>query len=73
MAVLTVVGAFPDSHSALMLCVIRLRQVAGTNWRSRKYLNMDLLLEQELSLKFEPGEAIQYQNERSTIDGLALL
>jgi len=53
-----VVGAFPDGYSALMLCAARLRHVAGTKWGSRRYLNMDLLREQELNLKFELGEAI---------------
>jgi len=53
-----VVGAFPDGYSALMLCAARLRHVAGTNWGSRRYLNMDLLREQELNLKFELGKAI---------------
>ncbi len=27
-----VVGAFPDGHSALMLCAARLRHIAGTKW-----------------------------------------
>ena len=44
-----VVGAFPDGHSALMLCAARLRHVAGSQWGSKRYLNMDLLREQELS------------------------
>ncbi len=43
-----VVGAFPDGHSALMLCAARLRHIAGTQWGSRRYLNMDLLKEQDL-------------------------
>jgi len=43
-----VVGAFPDGHSALMLCAARLRHIAGTQWGSKRYLNMDLLREQEL-------------------------
>ena len=53
-----VVGAFPDGYSALMLCPARLRHVAGTNWGSRRYLNMDLLREQDLNLKCELGEKI---------------
>ncbi len=53
-----VVGAFPDGHSALMLCAARLRHVAGTRWGLRRYLNMDLLREQELNQKFELEEAI---------------
>ena len=43
-----VVGAFPDGHSALMLCAARLRHIAGTQWGQKKYLNMDLLREQDL-------------------------
>jgi transposase-like protein len=40
-----VVGAFPDGHSALMLVAARLRDVAGTNWGSKRYLDMDRLKE----------------------------
>lgn len=43
-----VVGAFPDGQSALMLCAARLRHIAGTQWGSKRYLNMDLLKEQDL-------------------------
>ena len=42
-----VVGAFPDGESALMLVGARLRHVAGTTWGTRRYLNMDLLKEQD--------------------------
>ena len=35
-----VVGCFPDGNSALMLVCARLRHVAGTQWGSKKYLNM---------------------------------
>ena len=35
-----VVGAFPDGNSALMLVCARLRHVAGTQWGSKKYMNM---------------------------------
>lgn len=35
-----VVGTFPDGNSALMLVCARLRHVAGTQWGSKKYLNM---------------------------------
>lgn len=38
-----VVGAFPDGQSAVMLVAARLRHVSGTQWTSRKYLNIDLL------------------------------
>ena len=35
-----VVGTFPDGNSALMLVCARLRHVAGTQWSSKKYMNM---------------------------------
>lgn len=35
-----IVGAFPDRKSALMLVCARLRHVAGTQWGSKKYMNM---------------------------------
>jgi putative transposase len=53
-----VVGAFPDGHSALMLCAARLRHIAGTQWGSKRYLNIDLLKEQELNKKLDMAEAI---------------
>ena len=40
-----VVGAFPDSHAALMLVSARLRHVSGTKWGTHKYMNMQLLNE----------------------------
>ena len=45
-----VVGAFPDGHSALIMCAARLRHVAGTRWGIKRYLNMNLLREQDLEL-----------------------
>lgn len=41
-----VVGSFPDGKSALMLVAARLKHVAGTKWGTRRYLNMNRLLEQ---------------------------
>ena len=35
-----VVGTFPDGNSALMLVCARLRHVAGTQWGSKKYMNV---------------------------------
>ena len=35
-----VVGSFPDGNSALMLVCARLRHVAGSQWGSKKYMNM---------------------------------
>jgi len=40
-----VVGTFPDGESALMLVCARLRHVAGSDWGSKRYLNMDHLKE----------------------------
>ena len=36
-------GAFPDGNSALNFDPTRLEQDAGTRWRTKRYLNMDLL------------------------------
>lgn len=38
-----VVGSFPDGESALMLVCARLRHVASSDWRTKRYLNMDHL------------------------------
>jgi transposase-like protein len=43
-----VVGAFPDGQSALNLAAARLRHVAGTEWSSKRYLNMELLKDQQM-------------------------
>ena len=40
-----VVGAFPDGNSAVMLAAARLRHIAGTQWGSKRYMNMDRLKE----------------------------
>lgn len=44
------VGAFPDGNSARMLVRARLRYVVGTQWGSKKYMNIKHLetIEQEL-------------------------
>jgi len=39
------IGAFPDGNSALMLVCARLRHVAGSDWETKRYMNMDHLLE----------------------------
>lgn len=44
-----VVGAFPDGHAALMLVAARLRYIAGTKWGSKRYLNMRLLVREEVT------------------------
>ena len=41
------IGAFPDGQSALMLVCARLRHVTGTQWGTRKYMNMDHLAKPE--------------------------
>jgi len=42
-----VVGSFPDGRSALMLVAARLRHIAGTKWGLKRYMNMDLLRQQD--------------------------
>lgn len=37
------VGAFPDGQSAVMPCAARLGHIAGTEWGTRRQLNMDTL------------------------------
>ena len=44
-----VVGAFPDGQSALNLAAARLRHVAGTEWSSKRFLNMNLLKDQQMT------------------------
>ena len=42
------IGAFPDGQSALMLVCARLRHVAGTQWGTKRYMNMNHLYHMEL-------------------------
>lgn len=42
-----VVGSFPDGPSALVLVAARLWHIAGTNWGTRRYLNMARIYELE--------------------------
>jgi putative transposase len=44
-----VVGAFPDGQSALNLAAARLRYIAGSEWSTKRYLNMELLKDQQVS------------------------
>ena len=44
------IGAFPDGNSALMLVCARLRHVAGTDWGTKRYMNMDHLREMDAEL-----------------------
>ena len=41
-----VVGSFPDGNSALILVSARLRHIAGTQWGSKRYMDMGRLKEQ---------------------------
>lgn len=50
-----VVGTFPDGESAWMLVAAWLRDVAGTHWGTRRYLNTALLRTVELAA--EPAAA----------------
>ena len=43
-----VVGAFPDGQSALNLAAARLRHIAGTAWSTKRYLNIELLNDQQM-------------------------
>jgi transposase-like protein len=43
-----VVGAFPDGQSCLNLAAARLRHIAGTQWSTRRYMNMAPLKEMKL-------------------------
>lgn len=42
-----VVGAFPDGESCLNLAAARLRHIAGTQWSTRKYMNMQPLFQEQ--------------------------
>lgn len=48
-----VVGTFPDGQSALMLVCARLRHVASSEWRSKRYLNMEHLASMLISQEEE--------------------
>jgi putative transposase len=43
-----VVGSFPDGQSALNLAAARLRHIAGTAWSTKRYLNIELLRDQQM-------------------------
>ncbi len=43
-----VAGAFPDGQSCLCMAAVRLKHVAGTQWSTRKHMNMDPLREMKL-------------------------
>jgi transposase-like protein len=62
-----VVGAFPDGHSALMLVAARLRHVAGTKWGTRKYLDMERLVER-CRANFDESRAQQTGESNGTLE-----
>ena len=41
-------GAFPDGQSALTFAAARLRHIAGTAWSTKRYLNIELLRDQQM-------------------------
>jgi hypothetical protein len=43
-----VVGAFPDDQSALNLAAARLHHIAGSAWSTKRYLNIELLKDQQM-------------------------
>ena len=55
-----VVGAFPDGKSCLNLAAARLRHVAGTEWSTRRYMNMQPLHE----MKLQPNGVDMYNSAR---------
>jgi hypothetical protein len=57
-----VVGAFPYGQSALNLAAARLRHIAGTGWSTKRYLNIELLKDQQMRGRHE--------NERPLPDSL---
>jgi len=46
-----------ETKPALMLCAARLRYVAGSRWGRKRYLDMDLLKDQELEEQLEAAIA----------------
>ena len=42
------VGSFPDGQSALNLAAARLRHIAGTAWSAKRYLNIEMLKDQQM-------------------------
>ena len=42
-----VVGAFPDGQSCLNLAAARLRHIVGTQWSTKRYMNMRPLYQAE--------------------------
>jgi hypothetical protein len=63
-----VVGAFPDGQSSLNLAAARLRHIAGSAWSSKRYLNIELLKDQQMTLKAVPGAAQPKSKVRKSLD-----
>ena len=51
-----VVGAFPDGQSPLMLVAARLRHVSATKWGTRRYLDMDRLVDMDRDAQHKETE-----------------
>ena len=72
-----VVGAFPDGQSALNLAAARLRHIAGTAWSTKRYLNIELLKDQQMRDRnlqrgrhraFQFRDQLHYLRERGSWD-----
>jgi putative transposase len=64
-----VVGAFPDGNSALMLVAARLRHIAGTNWGTRKYLDMERLVAvREAAIDFSGAQQMGESNRTQRVN-----
>jgi hypothetical protein len=65
-------GAFPDGQSALNLAAARLRHIAGTAWSTTRYLNIELLKDQEMrdaiTARASAGRRSAKPNVRKTPD-----
>jgi putative transposase len=59
-----VVGAFPDGQSALNLAAARLRHIAGTAWSTKRYLNIELLKDQQMMNVFHSACPTQQASSR---------
>ena len=61
-----VVGVFPDGRSCLNLAAARLRHIAGTQWSTRKYMNMTPLFADQ-----NQGAVVALPNVRKIFDSTA--
>lgn len=67
------VGTFPDGNSALMLVCAWLRHVAGTQWGSKKYMNMKHLeSRRRFTGRLNTDLPSLFLNLRKTIDGTCM-